>query len=127
MSMLARRAALRALPRTRGYTTTTTDVAKTNYHEKQAALSAHAGEASELWRRISFYVCLPGIVVAALWVRNVEAEHAEHENHIRAENDGHLPEPPHYEYLNKRLKPFPWGKNSLFFNAHIQKDLEAEE
>ncbi|KAH8102532.1 cytochrome C oxidase subunit [Cristinia sonorae] len=127
MSMLARRAVIRALPRSRGYANTTAELMKTNYHEKQAALSSHAAETTELWRKISFYVCLPGIVVAALWVRNVEAEHAEHAHHLRAENDGHLPEPPRYDYLNKRTKPFPWGANSLFFNPHVQRDLTAEE
>jgi len=37
-----------------------------------------------------------------------------------AENDGHIPFPPDYEYLNVRAKPFPWGKNSLFFNPHVR-------
>ncbi|TCD63329.1 Cytochrome c oxidase subunit 6A, mitochondrial [Steccherinum ochraceum] len=127
MSMFVRRAAVRAIPRTRGMANTTAELMKTNYHEKQAALSAHAAETSELWRRISIYGCLPGIVVAALWVRNVENEHAEHQHHIMEENGGHLPEIPAYEYMNKRAKPFPWGKNSLFFNPHVQKDLGAEE
>jgi hypothetical protein len=36
-----------------------------------------------------------------------------------AENDGKLPQPPRYEYLNKRNKPFPWGPNSLFFNPRV--------
>ncbi|KAI0067806.1 hypothetical protein BV25DRAFT_1819243 [Artomyces pyxidatus] len=53
------------------------------------------------------------------WVRNVEAEHAEHEEHVKEENGGHLPEVPAYDYLNKRVKPFPWGPNSLFFNPHV--------
>ena len=77
------------------------------------------------------------VIVTALWVRNVEKEHAEHEAHLRHENDGKLPEPPAYEYLNVRRtyyhclgltsvcscsgtdRPFPWGMNSLFFNPHV--------
>jgi cytochrome c oxidase subunit 6a len=58
-------------------------------------------------------------IVCALWVRNVEAEHAEHIEHIKAEHDGHLPDIPQYEYMNRRLKPYPWGMNSLFFNPHV--------
>ena len=58
-------------------------------------------------------------VAVTAWVRNVEAEHAEHEEHLKKENDGHLPEVPGYDYLNKRVKPYPWGPNSLFFNPHV--------
>lgn len=46
-------------------------------------------------------------------------EHKVHLDHLRAENDGHLPEVPSYDYLNKRGKPYPWGMNSLFFNPHV--------
>ena len=42
--MLARRAVIRAVPRTRGYANTA-ELAKTSYHEKQAALASHAGGA----------------------------------------------------------------------------------
>ncbi|CCL98293.1 uncharacterized protein FIBRA_00287 [Fibroporia radiculosa] len=124
MSMLARRLALRAFPRTRGYANTTAELMETNWADKQAALRAHAAETANLWRRISFYVCLPAVVVTALWVRNVENEHAEHEAHIRAEHDGQLPEIPAFEYMNRRASgPYPWGMNSLFFNPHVNKDL----
>jgi hypothetical protein len=88
---------------------------------------------------VSLFVCLPGgklswalckslltritpltLAVAVLaWVRNVEAEHAEHIEHLKKENDGHLPEVAAYDYLNKRVKPYPWGPNSLFFNPHV--------
>lgn len=54
-------------------------------------------------------------------MRNVEAEHAEHVEHIKAEHDGHLPDIPQYEYMNRRLKPYPWGMNSLFFNPHVSR------
>jgi Cytochrome c oxidase subunit VIa len=30
-----------------------------------------------------------------------------------------LPQPPAYDYLNRRVKPFPWGNNSLFYNAEV--------
>jgi cytochrome c oxidase subunit 6a len=65
---------------------------------------------------------LPAFAVIA-WVRNVEAEHAEHQEHLKKENDGHLPETPAYDYLNKRVKPYPWGANSLFFNPHVRSTL----
>jgi len=53
------------------------------------------------------------------WVYNAEVEHNAHLDHLRAENNGALPEAPDYEYLNRRQKPFPWGTNSLFFNPHV--------
>lgn len=67
----------------------------------------------------------PGKIVGAcyFWVQKVETEHAQHEEHLKAENDGHIPFPPNYEYLNMRAKPFPWGMNSLFFNPHVRSDF----
>ncbi|KAI0375293.1 mitochondrial cytochrome c oxidase subunit VIa [Pilatotrama ljubarskyi] len=128
MSMLAaRRAALRAVPRVRTFAST---AGKTSYREQQQATIAHAAETTELWRKISYYVCLPAIAVCTLWVRNVEAEHEEHQKHLIEENGGKLPEPPAYEYLNRRASgPFPWGMNTLFFNPKVNKDMSqaAEE
>ena len=56
-------------------------------------------------------------------MRNVEAEHAEHQEHLKKENGGHLPEVPAHDYLNRRVKPYPWGPNSLFFNPHVRSTL----
>ncbi|KAI0788646.1 cytochrome c oxidase, subunit VIa [Abortiporus biennis] len=125
MSMIARRAFLRAASGSRSYSATAGSVAKSKYHEELAALQAHAGETTEMWRKISFFVCIPAIVVTGIWVYKVEAEHAEHDAHLRAEHGGELPEVPAYEYLNKRSKPFPWGNNSLFFNPKYNKNVEA--
>ncbi|EIN14114.1 mitochondrial cytochrome c oxidase subunit VIa [Punctularia strigosozonata HHB-11173 SS5] len=108
MSMLARRVIFRALPRTRG-----------------VATDSVAAKTSELWRKISYYVCLPSIIVCSAWVYNLEADHEEHNRHLMEENGGKLPEPPAYEYLNRRVKPYPWGMNSLFFNPRTNKDMEA--
>jgi len=38
-----------------------------------------------------------------------------------------LPDIPDYEYMNKRVKPFPWGMNTLFFNPHVNKDMSESE
>ncbi|KAI0814896.1 mitochondrial cytochrome c oxidase subunit VIa [Irpex lacteus] len=125
MSMLMRRSLLRAVPRnTRGFAAA---AGEGSYAEKQAALKAHAAETANLWRRISFFVCAPGILVTALWVNKVEKEHAAHEAHIREEHGGELPELPAYPYLNIRNRSYPWGVNSLFFNPHVQKDLSKED
>ncbi|KAI0756718.1 mitochondrial cytochrome c oxidase subunit VIa [Daedaleopsis nitida] len=125
MSFVARRAALRVVPRARGFAAA---AGKQSYREQQEALTAHAAETTELWRKISYFVCIPAIAACTLWVRNVEAEHEAHQHHLKEENDGKLPEPPKYEYLNRRASgPFPWGNNTLFFNHHVNKDMDAAE
>ncbi|KAF8971476.1 cytochrome c oxidase, subunit VIa [Flammula alnicola] len=93
--------------------------------EADKALAHHAAEASDLWRKISYYVALPAIAVCTAWVYNTEVEHAAHVEHIKQENGGVLPESPAYDYQNRRGKPFPWGPNSLFFNPHANKDMSG--
>ncbi|KAJ8520103.1 hypothetical protein ONZ45_g3006 [Pleurotus djamor] len=97
--------------------------AASEFAAQQAAVEHHAAGTTELWRKISFYTCFPAVAVCIAWVYKVESEHAAHEAHIKAENDGHLPEVPPFEYLNRRVKPFPWGNNTLFFNPHVNKDM----
>jgi cytochrome c oxidase subunit 6a len=121
----ALRTVARSIPRARNLTTA--HPGTTKYSSEHAALQAHASETTDLWRKISFYVCFPAIAVCVAWVYNVEEEHAAHTEHIKAENDGNLPDIPDYEYMNRRVKPFPWGMNTLFYNAHVNKDLSESE
>ncbi|KZP16842.1 X15341 cytochrome C oxidase subunit [Athelia psychrophila] len=94
------------------------------WQAQQDALTHHAAEAADLWRKISFYVCLPAILAGSIYVYNVEAKHKAHMDHLLEENDGVLPQPPAYEYLNRRVKPFPWGMNSLFYNPKVNRNME---
>lgn len=50
----------------------------------------------------SRFIDLAVVAAGALWVRQVESEHIAHQHHIIEENGGKLPEPPAYEYLNRR-------------------------
>ncbi|KAI0320355.1 COX6A, subunit VIa of cytochrome c oxidase [Amylostereum chailletii] len=124
MSLLARnaRTAARTASKARSYSLVV-DAPPSEWVAKRNAVKEHAKGTTQLWRRISFFVCVPGAFAILAWVRNVEVEHAAHLEHERKENGGHLPEPPAYDYLNRRSKPFPWGPNSLFFNPHINKDM----
>ncbi|KAG9119891.1 Cytochrome c oxidase subunit 6A, mitochondrial [Ceratobasidium sp. 392] len=97
-----------------------------DYTSQRAAIRAHAAETTELWRKISFYVCFPVILVGAAWVKKAEDAHHEHTEHAKHENGGERPETPAYAYLNKRDKPFPWGMNSLFWNSEVQKDMSVK-
>lgn len=63
--------------------------------------------------------CSSPAFVTCAWVYNVESEHAAHEDPLIEENNGTLPQPSPYSYLNRRVKPFPWGGNSLFFNPRV--------
>ncbi|KAK0232995.1 cytochrome C oxidase subunit [Armillaria fumosa] len=134
MSFLARnafRAVLR--PRYRGYSTAIEEYTselvpntKSPFLAELQAVEHHGAETGELWRKISYYVCLPAIVACSAWVYKLEVAHGEHLEHLRHENDGKLPEPPAYEYLNRRVRPYPWGPNTLFFNASVNKDMSEE-
>ncbi|KAG6853584.1 hypothetical protein C0991_003108 [Blastosporella zonata] len=121
MSFLARNA-LRAAPRparqVRSYIPTP---AYRSYLAEREAVEHHAKETTDLWRKISYFVCIPGIAVCVAWVYNAEVEHKHHLDHLRAENDGKLPEVPAFEYMNRRGKPYPWGMNSLFFNPEASR------
>ncbi|KAF9787230.1 X15341 cytochrome C oxidase subunit [Thelephora terrestris] len=127
MSLLtvSRRAAWRAAPRSTR--SVVVEAAPKDWVTKREAVKHHAKDTTDLWRKISFYFCIPAITACYFWVEKVEAEHAQHVEHLKAENDGHIPFPPNYEYLNMRGKPFPWGMNSLFFNPHANKDVSASE
>ncbi|KAF8632581.1 hypothetical protein AX15_001789 [Amanita polypyramis BW_CC] len=129
MSFLARsplRSAMRRnTARIRSYTSEPIPARKEWLMELEAS-EHHAHETAHLWRKISLYVCVPAIATCAAWVYNAEAEHSAHLEHLKEEHGGHLPEAPQYPYLNKRVKPYPWGANSLFFNPHSQRNMEEE-
>jgi len=90
------------------------------------AVKAHAHETTQLWRRISLYVCVPATIILALYVKRIEDEHHEHVEHLKAESGGELPEP-EFAWLGKRAKPFPWGNNSLFFNPETNRDFDKKD
>ncbi|KAH8835264.1 COX6A, subunit VIa of cytochrome c oxidase [Flagelloscypha sp. PMI_526] len=90
-------------------------------------LEHHAHTTGDLWRKISNYFFIPAIAVCGIWVYQLEKEHAAHQEHMIHDNGGTYPFPPAYEYMNFRVKPFPWGKNNLFFNPVVNPDLEKEE
>jgi len=101
--------------------------AGSEYFVQLNALREHAAHTTALWRKISFYVAFPATFVTCAWVYNVETEHAAHEDPLIEENNGTLPQPPSYPYLNRRVKPFPWGGNSLFFNSKYNKDMDKAD
>ncbi|RSH85964.1 Cytochrome c oxidase subunit 6A, mitochondrial [Apiotrichum porosum] len=86
--------------RTRGFTSTSG--APNEFLAERAAAEAHAKETTNLWKNISFYVCIPAIIGGAAWTYKLEAAHHEHLEHIKHDNGGEMPAIPDYEYLNIR-------------------------
>ncbi|WVR05698.1 hypothetical protein IAU60_002722 [Kwoniella sp. DSM 27419] len=106
-------------PAVRGFASAAPQAGENEFIANRNAVRAHAAETTELWRKISFYVCVPGAIVGALWTYKLEAAHHEHIEHLKAENGGEAPERPVYSYMNIRTKPFPWGMQTLFFNPEV--------
>lgn len=83
-----------------------------------AATAGHARGGWKLWKRLFFFVALPGVFTCAL---NTYLEH-ESKDHER---------PPfvEYEYLRRRNKRFPWGdgNHTLFHNPHLNALPEGYE
>ncbi|KAG8857198.1 hypothetical protein FRB96_005872 [Tulasnella sp. 330] len=103
-----------------------TEAAKPNeWTAKRTAVQAHAAHTVGMWKKIFYYFCIPGLIGAAYYTKQVEDEHAAHMEHEKHEKHGQ-PEP-QYAYMNKRQKPFPWGMNTLFFNPEVNKDMSAAE
>lgn len=57
-------------------------------------------ETTDLWRKISFFVCIPGIAVCALWTYKAEMAHKAHVAHEKE----HGEERKVYDYMNMRTK-----------------------
>ncbi|WVO13401.1 hypothetical protein L204_101016 [Cryptococcus depauperatus] len=105
----------------RGFSTAV-NAGENDFVAKRAAVKAHAAETTDLWRKISFYVCIPGVMVGALWTYKVESAHLEHQAHAPAPS-----EKPVFSYMNIRTKPFPWGNQSLFYNPKVNIPANSQE
>ncbi|TYJ55868.1 hypothetical protein B9479_003391 [Cryptococcus floricola] len=114
------RAAARSVrPAVRGFSTAAPKAGENAFIANREATRAHAAETTDLWRKISFYVCIPGVIVGALWTYKIEAAHAEHLAHHPED----FSERPVYDYLNIRNKNFPWGRQSAFFNPAVNVEV----
>ncbi|GAA5860202.1 hypothetical protein JCM8547_009224 [Rhodosporidiobolus lusitaniae] len=87
-------------------------------------IEEHAAGSAELWRKITYYVAAPAIIIALLNAKSMADEHEAHIEHIKHENGGELPERIVYPYFNKREKDLPWGPNTPFFNPKVNIPVE---
>ncbi|GAA6030386.1 hypothetical protein NBRC10512_002725 [Rhodotorula toruloides] len=86
----AGRAAIRAR---RSYSTAAPGAEDTNaFVASRKAVEEHAKHSADLWRKITYYVAFPAVIVAALNAKSLASEHEAHLEHIKEENGGELPE-----------------------------------
>ncbi|KAL2105866.1 hypothetical protein VUR80DRAFT_7621 [Thermomyces stellatus] len=85
--------------------------AKERRHTKE-----HAAGTTDLWRKITIFVCVPALALAGANAYRLWVEHWEHWEHLPP-----LEERTEYPYQNIRTKNFPWseGDKSLFWNDNV--------
>ncbi|SCZ98346.1 BZ3500_MvSof-1268-A1-R1_Chr3-2g06311 [Microbotryum saponariae] len=116
----------RAPSTVRSYATATEGSGANEFIKHREAIQHHAAQSAQLWRKITLYVACPAIVVGFLNAMNLMAEHEAHVEHIKHENGGELPERIVYPYFNKRIKEFPWGNHTLFYNPEVNINPDEE-
>ncbi|CAN3360638.1 cytochrome c oxidase subunit 13, mitochondrial [Diutina catenulata] len=84
----------------------------------------HSEGITKLWKKLTYMIAIPAILLTAVPVGKVEKEHAEHRKHM-----AHVPDeewPTQYEYQNIRTHKFFWGDGdkTLFWNTDINRHIE---
>ncbi|MCH0629340.1 hypothetical protein JNB11_05120 [Kocuria palustris] len=84
----------------------------------------HSESITKLWKKLTYLVAIPAILLTAIPVGKVEKEHADHREHL-----AHVPDsewPVQYDYQNIRTSKFFWGNGdeTLFWNPAINRHVE---
>ncbi|GAA5943026.1 hypothetical protein JCM3775_000238 [Rhodotorula graminis] len=112
----------------RAYSTAAPAGASANEFEAgRQAIADHAKHSAELWRKITYYVAFPSIIIGLLNAKALADEHEKHLEHIKEDNGGELPERIVYPCASRlftSLRHFPWGPNTPFFNPHVNIAVE---
>lgn len=92
-----------------------------SYEEKKS----HSAGVTNLWKKITYFVALPAILLTAIPVGQIELHHAEHRQHQKELSDEEWPV--QYDYQNIRSKKFFWGDGdkTLFWNSDVNRHIEA--
>lgn len=85
----------------------------------------HSKGVTDLWKRITYFVAIPALILTAIPVTKTELHHAEHRKHLRELSDEEWPT--QYEYQNLRQKKFFWGDGdkTLFWNSDVNRHVES--
>ncbi|KAL2312375.1 Cytochrome c oxidase subunit 13, mitochondrial [Schizosaccharomyces pombe] len=106
------------LPSFRAYS----NEAKVNWLEEVQAEEEHAKRSSEFWKKVTYYIGGPALILASANAYYIYCKHQEHAKHVEDTDPG-------YSFENLRFKKYPWGDGSktLFWNDkvnHLKKDDE---
>ncbi|KAL8734413.1 MAG: hypothetical protein Q9181_003216 [Wetmoreana brouardii] len=93
-----------------------TGAADNAFNRERMAVKQHAAASSDLWRKLSLYVAIPSLIIAAINAKNLWDEHWEHWEHLPP-----LEDRIEYDYMNIRTKNFFWGDGdkTLFWNDKV--------
>lgn len=93
-----------------------------NYTEKVH----HSEGITKLWKKLTYFVAIPAILLTAIPVTKVEMEHAEHRKHLAHTPDSEWPV--QYDFQNIRSKPFFWGNGdqTLFWNSDVNRHVQND-
>lgn len=96
------------------------DAFKNAYDKKKH----HSVGVTALWKKITFFVAFPVVILTAIPVGKIEIDHAHHREHMKHLSDEEWPV--QYEYQNLRQKKFFWGDGdkTLFWNLDINRHIE---
>ncbi|ODV87721.1 hypothetical protein CANARDRAFT_5036 [[Candida] arabinofermentans NRRL YB-2248] len=97
---------------------------KKAFLEHQEAVHHHAKGTTAMWKKVTYFVAAPAILLAAVNTYFVEAEHAEHRKHTRHLTDEEWPAA--YPYQNVRKVDFFWGDGdkTLFWNPDVNRHVK---
>ncbi|POY76477.1 hypothetical protein BMF94_0678 [Rhodotorula taiwanensis] len=88
---------------------------KTEFEQTRHAIEHHAAQSAELWRKITYYVAFPAIIIALLNAKNLAEEHEAHLEHMKEENGGELPE------------RIVYGTYTPFYNPRVNIPIEGAD
>ncbi|KAK9461612.1 cytochrome c oxidase subunit VIa-domain-containing protein [Lipomyces oligophaga] len=90
------------------------------FREQLEAVQHHAGETSNTWAKITFFLAIPLCVIACARSYKMESEHIAHVKH-EYEHFNEDDAPAELPYMNVRAKDFFWGDGdkTLFWNPAV--------
>ncbi|RIA87706.1 cytochrome oxidase subunit VI [Glomus cerebriforme] len=94
-----------------------TEAVPENFVAKRKAVEEHAKSSSDLWKKVSLFVCPVALLVSSANALMIMKQHEAH----NLEHPHHEVEHPPFDYQKIRHKPFFWGDgdHTLFHNPAV--------
>jgi len=96
---------------------------QSTFVKEREAVKHHAAESSELWKKLTYFIAIPSIIVAGVNAYGLWNKHWEHWAHMPP-----LEERTEYPYQNIRTKNYFWGDGdkTLFWNEKVNYHKQDE-